>query len=338
MACADSQAGAGRRLASGGAGMSGGWRIVGLALVLVVALVALDAVVLAVARPTANGRHYYLALGNSITFGFQPDFNFTAGFVDNVFAKLEQSGVTDEVNYGCGGETTTTMIQGGCLGHLIHHNAYSGAQLDAAVSFLHEHPGRVSPITLEIGANDLLPDWNNATCDVGSTFQTDVQTMDNNITKVIMPRLLDALKYPGAQAASDIVMLNYYDPFIRDCPSSLSFVHAFNAHLAADAALFRIPVVDVFTAFGGDTGMAKNICQYTWICSVQFHDFHPTTAGYKVIAGAVEQTLNYPGTNAPPVALPMGAVSPGLGWGAPTRAPDPSEISDRQFIAARPRE
>lgn len=315
------------RAGTGGTGMSGGWRIVVLAVVLVVALVSLDALVLAVARPTANGHHYYLALGNSITFGFQPDFNFTAGFVDNVFAELDQSGVTDEVNYGCGGETTTTMISGGCLGHLIHHNAYSGPQLDAAVSFLRAHPGRVSPITLEVGANDLLPDWNNATCSVGSSFQSDVTTMDDNITKVIVPRILDALKYPGAQAAGDLVMLNYYDPFIRDCPSSLDFVHTFNAHLAADAAMFRIPVVDVFTAFGGDAGMAKNICQYTWICSVQFHDFHPTTEGYKVIAGAVETTLSYPGAKAPPAALPMGAAAPRLTWGAPPSALVPREAA-----------
>jgi hypothetical protein len=38
------------------------------------------------------------------------------------------------------------------------HNFYTGLQLKAAVSYITGHAGTVSPVSLDIGANDLLPD------------------------------------------------------------------------------------------------------------------------------------------------------------------------------------
>ena len=56
------------------------------------------------------------------------------------------------VNLGCGGETTTTMINGG---HCT--SKYStGSQLGDAEAFLQAHPGQVAFITLDIGADDVL--------------------------------------------------------------------------------------------------------------------------------------------------------------------------------------
>jgi lysophospholipase L1-like esterase len=91
-------------------------------------------------------------------------------------------------------------------------------------------------------------------------------------------------------------MLNYYNPFAKICPNSAPFVKKLNEHLATDAAKFGIPIVDVYTAFGGDAGMAGNICSYTWYCGAN-PDIHPTSAGYLVIATAVKGVLGYPGIN-----------------------------------------
>ncbi|MGH2504389.1 MAG: hypothetical protein ACRDID_17930, partial [Ktedonobacterales bacterium] len=102
-------------------------------------------------------------------------------------------------------------------------------------------------------------------------------------------------------------LLNYYNPFALECPDSVQFVHELNDHLQADAAQFRLPVVDIYTKFGGDTGTAGHLCALTWMCSAQFHDIHPTDAGYQAIADAVEATLGLPGTN--PVA-PVAPVAP----------------------------
>lgn len=273
--------------------------IVALALILTVG----DALALGLTRPGGPfaQHHYYLALGNSISFGYQPNLDFTQGFVDDVFADLQKSNVSDVVNYACAGESSTTMITGNCFGRLIHHDAYTGPQLDAAVSFLSRHAGTVNPVTLDIGSNDVLPDWDSNTCSAGPNGTADLATLDANLTQTILPRLIAAL---GTHyRTGDVVMLNYYNPYARACPNSTAFVDTLNSHLAADAARFGVPVANVYAAFGGDAHMADHICDYTWYCNAQFHDIHPTTQGYTVIAGAVERVLGYPGIG--PNALPF---------------------------------
>jgi lysophospholipase L1-like esterase len=296
----------------------------GLATLLVVALVGVDAVVLTLRNPAlASSPHFYMALGDSLSFGYQPDDNFTSGFVDDVYAQLHQANGSELANYACSGETTSTMITGGCIGRIAHNTFYTGPQLQAALDFLADHRGSVSPITLEIGSNDVLPDWQSASCSPKSTTTADLANMDLNLTQVILPRLVQALQTPSGFRAGDLHLLNYYNPFAKECPDSAPFVHVLNDHLAADAAQFRIPVVDVYTAFGGDAGMAGNVCgaqPYTWICNAQFHDVHPTTLGYQAIAHAVEQTLGTPGTNPLPGIAPFGALAPRLSARRPDAA------------------
>ena len=43
--------------------------------------------------------HYYMALGDSLSFGFQPNFDFSSGFADVIFNDLRKSNVTGIVNY-----------------------------------------------------------------------------------------------------------------------------------------------------------------------------------------------------------------------------------------------
>jgi lysophospholipase L1-like esterase len=287
-----------------------------ITVVLVIILTAGDVLAFGGANPsTLFTRHYYMALGDSISFGFQPNLDFTSGFVDDLFADLQHAGVTDLVNYACAGETSTTMITGNCLEHLIHHDAYTGAQLTAALNFLQRHAGYVNPVTLDIGSNDVLPDFNSGTCTAGPNAAADLATLDANLTRTILPDLIHAL---GTNyQTGDLVMLNYYNPFARQCPGSEAFVHELNDHLAADAQRFGIPVADVYTAFGGDAHMADNLCSYTWICDAQFHDIHPTTLGYQKIAQAVEQVLSYPSIgpgNSPFPGLPfLGGLTAALG-------------------------
>jgi lysophospholipase L1-like esterase len=289
--------------------------------VLVLALVGIDALVLAQHNPNSvlKQPHYYLALGDSLTFGYQPDLNFTDGFADKVYAQLHPASVTQEINFACAGETTTSMIQGGCIARFAHHGSYTGAQLDAALEFIRAHPGEVSPITLEIGANDILPDWQSNTCMPTATATADLATMDANLTTTILPELTQALNIGGSKLvrAGGLVMLNYYNPFAQECKNSAPFVHTFNEHLAADAAKFQVPIVDIYAAFGGDAAMATNVCAgptdaqgvhhpYTWICTAPYFDLHPTTVGYSVMATAVEVAVGYPTGPMLPGIVPMG--------------------------------
>jgi len=303
-----------------------------------VALVVMNiAIITPAAVSGAFTQHYYIAVGDSLSFGFQPSLEFSHGFADDLFVDLQRAEVTSKErnrtaleNYACAGETSATMINGGCRGRDFLKIPYSGPQLDAVIAFMLTHKGDISPVTFEIGANDVLPDWNAATCTASSATDTHIAVVDDNLTRVdtssdeaardpnntangILQRLTNALTLtpplPGVRGPAntqarpgDLVMLNYYNPFAKACPDSAAFVKKLNDHLATDAAKFGVPIVDVYTAFGGDTGMAGNICAYTWYCARQ--DIHPTSAGYQPIAAAVKGVLGYPGVNPGPKMAP----------------------------------
>jgi lysophospholipase L1-like esterase len=223
-------------------------------------------------------KQHYLALGDSLAFGYQPNGVYTHGYVPDLFQILQNEGTKDVTNYGCGGETSTTFINGGCPAPGAPPPPYT--QLGAAVAFLQAHAGKVSPVTLDIGGNDVLHDTNPSTCTVNvSGFYAHLATLDSNLTGIILPALLGALTVEGRVTGS-IVMMNYYDPLQNFCPNTVQYTQILNAHLAADVSGFGI-IVDVFGAFGGDTTQNPNICTYTWIC---FGDIHPTDLGYSLIA------------------------------------------------------
>jgi lysophospholipase L1-like esterase len=236
---------------------------------------------------------YYLALGDSLAFGLQPNLNDDDGYADDFYAELQSHGVTHYANLGCSAETTKSMINGGCPGALLRKYPYLGPQLQAAVHFLHAHAGQVSPVTLDIAANDLIPDLNTSTCAVRSSWVSDLATVDTNLTTVILPQLQAALTVNG-QVTGDLLLMNYYDPYQNICPNTVPYIQILNQHLLADAKGYAT-VVDVFDAFGGATTPNPNICSYTWMCRdpLTFLAIHATDAGYSVMANAFEQTAGY---------------------------------------------
>ena len=188
-------------------------------------------------------KQHYLALGDSLAFGFQPNGDYTHGYVNDLFQLFQNEGTKDVTDYGCGGETSTTFIHGSCP------SAPSSTfkQLATAVAYLQTNAGMVSPVTLDIGGNDVLRDIDPRTCTVNTgQFATDLATLDSNLTTIILPQLQAALTVNGRVTGS-IVMMNYYDPFQNICPASLPFIQTLNQHLAADVSGFGI-IVDVFAA------------------------------------------------------------------------------------------
>src|SRR5580658_2057464 len=97
---------------------------------------------------------YYLALGDSLSRGVQPDAAGAAsqtaqGYPDLVYARLRRGHPGLRlVQLGCPGETTATMMHGGICRYP------GGSQLAAAAAFLRAHRGQVLLVTLDIGAND----------------------------------------------------------------------------------------------------------------------------------------------------------------------------------------
>jgi lysophospholipase L1-like esterase len=238
-------------------------------------------------------KHYYLALGDSLAFGFQfatfnqnfptePPTAFSTGYADN-FVKMLQ-GLRPEsqlMNFGCPGESTVTFIQGSCpyteKGFLLHNN-YAGSQLSVAVTFLQDHPGQVSPITLNLGDNDLNALIAQCGADVSCYHQlgpTVLAQIAANLNQILTTLSM------AAPESEIILMTSYNVNFLLD-PRLLQLTEALNGVITNAAATERARVADVFTPF--NTGpQPTTICRLTLFCT-PLEDSHPSDAGYQMIA------------------------------------------------------
>lgn len=246
--------------------------------------------------PDPMVKPYYLALGDSLAFGYQPDLNWVQGYAQQLWYSLQQHGSRHIVDFGCADVTSEQFIQGGCPLSKIEHDYYKGSQLDAAVAFIHAHKGEVSPVTLDLGANDVLGDINPKTCTVDKWWYQDLSEMDSNLDLLILPKLKAALAGGNGQSAGQLVMMNYYNPYQQQCPGADRYIRELNAHLAADAAYYSVPIVNVYSAFkqaaSGTHTPGSRVCQLTWMCGWPIKDIHPTSAGYRLIADTFKRTLN----------------------------------------------
>jgi lysophospholipase L1-like esterase len=259
-------------------------------------------------RPADPKISYYLALGDSLSQGVQPDpagvsMPTGQGYASQLYAALHRSHPGLRlVRLGCNGETTGTMIGGGGLCRYR-----GGSQLAEAVSFLRAHRGQVSLVTMDIGANDpdsciTRPDlFAMATCVTKSFPETAA-----NLTK-IMYRLRAAV---GDQVR--IIGMNYYVPALAEwrdgvlgqavARTSERVVAGYNRMLATVYEAFGARVANVFGAFDsadftgrvtvpGVGSVPRNvaaICRWTWECAPppRGPNVHARPAGYGVIARA----------------------------------------------------
>jgi lysophospholipase L1-like esterase len=252
---------------------------------------------------------YYLALGDSLSVGFQPGRGETGrGYVDVLARRIGKSTIPDLAlrNVGCAGETTRSMITGErspC--------AYpAGSQLQAAVNFLTAHPGDVAFITIDIGANDLLGRCLERSGLIAKSCATDLAPrLSDRVTQIV-----DALSSAGPGVP--MLGMNYYNPFLGLwglLPGGRFLAHAdqrawavFNETLASAYAGASATVVDVATRFHiddfestvvvpGRGRIPLNValaCRWTWFCSERFFtDPHADRTGYRRIASVFERDL-----------------------------------------------
>jgi lysophospholipase L1-like esterase len=293
--------------------------------VCVAAAAALGALVLAPAANAGIVGSTYLALGDSLAYGFHAaqfeeelkngtfsPTHFDEGYVDDFAATLKVSNPSlTYINDGCPGETTTAFlagsgIQGFCSNFpgnkpfpdtFLHHE-YRGSQVGDALSILKANPN-VSPITLDIGSNDLLkflqetcgfPKENKCT---EAQFVSEFQTIAGNLANILN-------QLHGAAPKAQIVVIGSYNPFPGfPTPGGDLLEAALNSSLATVAASFprtsfanTEPVFNPSLLTGGpESGDLPTICAFTAMCpGGTFNpngDIHPTKLGYEVMAGVV---------------------------------------------------
>ena len=208
-----------------------------------------------------SGEPGYLALGDSIAFGYRPlpsfaDYRNPAAFIaypEDVARALK----LNLVNAACPGETTASMINTGAPSNGCETNArggpgyrriaplhvsYRGSQLSYAVRYLQQHPD-THLVTIGIGANDLFRCEGTtadhcAGPDLGRTLAGVTANLDT-----ILSALRNQARYRHTLVVVTYYALNYGDA------ASVTPVEALNAALAGPAARYGARLANGFAAF-----------------------------------------------------------------------------------------
>jgi lysophospholipase L1-like esterase len=268
----------------------------------VAVLVALGALALAPAAGATGVGSTYLALGDSLAYGYhQAQFqaelkekgfveaaNFDDGYVDDFGATLKLfNPKLAIVNDGCPGETTETMIKGSGVGpeycaggptgspfpKAFLHHPYPGTQLADALAIAKE-PG-VNTITLDIGANDILQ-FLGHTCGFPATFTCTQAEIEAEIGHVAgnVGYILGQLR--AAAPKAKIVFVSQYNPYptvLKPEGTGDATVEALNGVLKGVAASYGVAfantarVINFSGTHGGpEAGDIPTVCAFTAMC------------------------------------------------------------------------
>jgi lysophospholipase L1-like esterase len=255
----------------------------------------------------ANGT--YLALGDSVAFGYVPpnavpapnynDAHSFVGYPEDLAQQLDER----VSNASCPGETTASLLfagaqSNGCensLGSPVGystlyplHVQYKGTQMAYALDYLTKHK-HTHLITIDIGANDAFL-CQETTAD-GCTSDAELTQLATEIATnlgAIFHDLRDVAGYSGPIVALTYYSLSYSHPAqvasTEFLDSVIAGVTQANGGIVADGfAAFEGPS----EPFGGDPCAAGLLIKLPdGTCNI-----HPSPEGQQLLADAIAQTL-----------------------------------------------
>lgn len=262
---------------------------------------------------------YYVSLGTSLSVGVQPNsagrsVETNEGYADRLFALERPSHKGLRLaKLGCGGETTTSMLNGGICQYrgerrLGYSRKRKGAQLKAAEAFLRAHAGHIAFVTIDIGANDILQCAKDNKVDL-PCVRARIETIKKNVL-TIARRLRKA-----AGSRTTIVGMTLYDPFLALyfdpstrslADDSVTLAKNVNGSITDGFTKNGVGnVADVSKAFQTDDRTpttyqgqsvpldVERICTLTWMCVFKpvGPNVHANVEGYKLIAKTFEPLI-----------------------------------------------
>ena len=264
------------------------------------------------------GKQLYVSLGDSYSTGYQPNpagglGTSTKDGYAYVLPKLAKKRGYDLklVNFGCGGETTTSILNRTtpCLGPAIGGPDYAGqTQAGAAEGFIKEHRKRIGLITVSIGGNDVTSCVNNSDpfgC-VGNASQTvkaNIKTLVEGLRAAAGPKVrIIGLTYPDVvlglwvsgdpsdqalAAASVVAIRDILNPTLKEAYESVA--GTFVDITAATQAYVPLDQTTTLAPYGQIPIAVAKICQIGYFC--QIRDVHLNASGYGEMAQLIADTL-----------------------------------------------
>ena len=284
---------------------------IGLAGTAMVAAVSLIPALPAAAAPLhgAAGNGTYLALGDSVAFGYVPPNAVPA---PNYFDAGSFVGYPEDVaqalhlrvsNASCPGETTASFFvpgaqSNGCenspgspVGYRTEyplHVQYTGTQMLYALRYLATHRN-TRLVTIDIGANDvfLCQETTADACASTAELQAVLKKIEVNLS-VIYALIRDVARYHGPLVALTYYSLSYSDP------TQVAGTEALNSAIASVTEKFGGKVADGFAAFEGPSDAAGGSpCAAGLLIKLPDGtcNIHPSPAGHQLLAQAIEDVI-----------------------------------------------
>jgi len=263
----------------------------------VATLAAAAALLLGGGSQAAPG-HSYLALGDSVTFGFITQAGFEYGNPENFVGFPDYGGDVlrlQTVNASCPGETTAsflsaTGVDNGCRSFRSQaplHVAYTGTQLDYATTFLTEHPN-TSLVTIQLGANDAFVLQKQCSGDP-ACIVAGLPAVLASIS-AHMDTILRDLRATGFHGI--LMVVNYYSLDYGDAAGT-ALTQALNGAVTSHAQADGAVVADAFAAFQqAAAGASGHTCRAGLLNASPQNQFacdvHPSQSGQKLLAQVVE--------------------------------------------------
>jgi lysophospholipase L1-like esterase len=265
-------------------------------------IVAGSAAAVNAASAERHGSGEFLALGDSVVFGYITQAGYAYGNPDNFVGYPEYVGRAlslDATNAACPGETTSGFISAtgsdnGCRSFkqtFPLHASYASTQLVFAKNFLTRNR-HVKLVTVALGANDLFV-LERSCQGVVSCIQEGLSTVLATV-RSNMDFILGSLRATGFRGV--LVVVNYYSVDYTD-PYETGIIQQLNQVLAATARAHGASVADAYSAFqtaastsaaGGMTcvaGLLNADPQNEFLC-----DVHPAQSGQRLLSSTVKAT------------------------------------------------
>lgn len=271
---------------------------------------------------------YYVALGDSLSVGIQPDRELGGretstrdAYPEQLASAMRTHGRSVRLaDFGCSGATSAQLLYGG-------HCAYPGSnsQLTAALRFIESRHAPTGVITVDIGINDIIH------CLYG--YRVAQPCVRQGLTAVArnLPIILEHLRVAAPRA--HIAAMTYYNPklaFFLDGPAGESYARhtvpvfdQLNKTITAACRHTGVAVADVAARYDSadldDTASLPDgrevprpvarICQWTWMCAAppDGPNLHANRPGYGEMARAFAAGLRLD-----------------TAYGSPTGSPSPS--------------
>jgi lysophospholipase L1-like esterase len=276
-------------------------------LVAFIATVAGPAAADPVTGSAANGT--YLALGDSVAFGYVPpnavpapnyfDAHSFLGYPEYLAQQLNER----VSNASCPGETTASMLVAGAPSNGCEnspgspvgyrtlyplHVEYRGTQMAYALKYLAAHK-HTRLITIDIGANDafLCQETTPDHCTSGAELFGVATEIATNLA-TIFHDLRDDAGFRGP-----IVALTYYSLSYSD-PAQVAAAQFLNSVIAGVTSLNGGIVADGFGAFQGPSAaFAGDPCAAGLLIKLPDGtcNIHPSPAGARLLAGAIASAI-----------------------------------------------